>query len=159
VQIEPDPVDVLQRLYPPLRRTARTLVGDQEGEDLVQAALVQVLAGHPGFAGLDHPLGYTKTVMLRLAYRTWRQRSKVADELVEALDTSSPAHEDAIRRLDLQAAIRRLGPRQRLCVYLHHVEGLPDSQVAELTGIRPSTVRSQLSRAESQLREILGDAA
>ncbi len=159
MQIEPDPVDVLQRLYPPLRRAARALVGDQEGEDLVQAALVQVLARHPGFAGLDHPLGYTKTVMLRLAYRTWRQRGKVADELVEALDTSSPAQEDAIRRLDLQAAIRRLGPRQRLCVYLHHVEGLPDSQVAELTGIRPSTVRSQLSRAESQLREILGDAA
>ena len=78
---------------------------------------------------------------------------------MEALDTSSPAQEDAIWRLDLQAAIRRLGPRQRLCVYLHHVEGLPDSQVAALTGIRPSTVRSQLSRAERQLREILGDAA
>jgi RNA polymerase sigma-70 factor (ECF subfamily) len=159
VEIEPDPVDVLQRLYPPLRRAARTLVGDQDGEDLVQAALVQVLARHPGFAGLDHPLGYAKTVMLRLAYRSWRQRGQVADELVEALDTSSPAQEDAIQRLDLQAAIRRLGPRQRLCVYLHHVEGLPDSQVAALTGIRPSTVRSQLSRAEARLREILGDAA
>jgi len=159
VEIEPDPVDVLQRLYPPLRRAARALVGDQDGEDLVQAALVQVLARHPGFAGLDHPLGYAKAVMLRLAYRSWRQRGQVAEELVEALDTSTPAQESAIRRLDLQAAIRRLGPRQRLCVYLHHVEGLPDSQVAALTGIRPSSVRSQLSRAERRLREVLGDAA
>ncbi len=154
-----DPVELLRELYPPLRRIARMLVGDQERDDLVQTALVQVLARHPGFAGLEHPLGYTKTVMVRLAYRSWRRRADVPDELIEALDGHAPTADDTAARLDLAAAIRRLGPRQRLCVYLHHMEGLPDSRIADLIGIRASTVRSQLARAERQLRDNLGDPA
>jgi RNA polymerase sigma factor (sigma-70 family) len=49
-----------------------------------------------------------------------------------------------------------LTQRQRLAVVLVHGYGYTLREVAELTGIRPTTVQNHLSRGLSRLRSLLG---
>jgi RNA polymerase sigma factor (sigma-70 family) len=56
-------------------------------------------------------------------------------------------------RAVLLAALRQLPPRQRAVVVLRYWEDLTDAQIAATLGCSPGTVRSQLSRALTKLRE------
>jgi RNA polymerase sigma factor (sigma-70 family) len=59
---------------------------------------------------------------------------------------------------DLRSAIRRLKHRRRLLLALHWYLDLPVSEVAAITGSTEDAVKSELSRAVGQLRNLLGDA-
>lgn len=150
-----DPVVVLQRVYPALLRMARSLVAVEGAEDLVQEALVEVLARYPRFVGLSSPLAYSKTVLARLVYRRATPREvgvEISDKLAE--DRSDFAETVALREIVL-AALAQLPARQRACVYLRYIEGLDDRQAGRVLGCRPVTVRTQTSRALRSLRPYL----
>ena len=53
----------------------------------------------------------------------------------------------------LFGALRTLTPHQREIVVLRYFDDRSESEVAELLGVAPGTVRSTLSRAVAQLRE------
>ena len=117
-----DPVAVLQRIYPELLTMATSLVG-RDAEDAVQDALVEVLARHPAFKGLESPLAYSKVVLARSAFGRWRQ-PKPPSELSDALtDEHTPDIADNIAlRHAILGALHDLPRRQRVCVYLRFVE-------------------------------------
>ena len=56
----------------------------------------------------------------------------------------------------LPKALAALSRRQRLAVVLVHGYGYTLREVAELTGVRPTTVQNHLSRGLSRLRSLLG---
>ena len=56
----------------------------------------------------------------------------------------------------LPKALAALSPRQRLAVVLVHGYGYTLREVAELTGIKPTTVQNHLSRGLSRLRSLMG---
>jgi RNA polymerase sigma factor (sigma-70 family) len=58
---------------------------------------------------------------------------------------------------DLRRAIRRLKHRRRLLLVLHWYLDLPVAEVAAITGSSEDAVKSELSRAVGQLRNLLGD--
>jgi RNA polymerase sigma factor (sigma-70 family) len=151
-----DPVVVLQRIYPPLLAMAGSLVGSSQAEDLVQNALVQVLARYPRFAGLRSPLAYSKTVLARLAYRT-RRRPELPREGLDLLseDSGRSFTDDVVLRAVILAALDQLPRGQRACVYLRFIEGLDDRQISQVLGCRPVTVRTQTARALRSLRPVL----
>lgn len=151
-----DPVSVLREIYPALLAMARSLVGPGAAEDVVQEALVQVLARYPRFEGLVSPLAYAKTALARLAYRSWRAGeppSEVPESLADAHGEGFT--EDVVLRRIVLAALDGLPRRQRACVYLRFIEGLSDQEVGAVLGCRPSTVRSQTARALKSLRPVL----
>jgi RNA polymerase sigma factor (sigma-70 family) len=151
-----DPVLVLRRMYPPLLATAASLVGRARADDLVQEALVDVLARYPRFTGLRSPLAYSKLVLARLAYRSWR-RPEPAGEIPDSLAEPGQRDftEDVLLRSVVLAALEQLPTRQRACVYLRFIEGLDDRQIGLVLGCRPVTVRTQTSRALKSLRPLL----
>jgi RNA polymerase sigma-70 factor (ECF subfamily) len=55
----------------------------------------------------------------------------------------------------LRQAIQRLPPRYRIVLVLRDMEGLTDDEVAEITGLRPGTVRVRLHRARLFVRKEL----
>jgi RNA polymerase sigma-70 factor (ECF subfamily) len=55
----------------------------------------------------------------------------------------------------LREAIQRLPPQYRIVLVLRDMEGLTDEEVAEITGIRPGTVRVRLHRARLFVRKEL----
>src|SRR5690242_3077954 len=58
---------------------------------------------------------------------------------------------------DLRNAIRRLKHRRRLLLVLHWYLDLPVAEVAAITHASEDSVKSELSRAVGQLRNLLGD--
>ena len=63
---------------------------------------------------------------------------------------------DAVQRLDVVRALRRLSRRQQEVVVLHYLEGLSDEDVSEMLGVTVSTVKTHLGRALSALRRLDG---
>lgn len=67
--------------------------------------------------------------------------------------------EDAALRSELRrqvwSALKSLPAEQRGAVVMHHLEGMPVSEIAQAMGVRPGTVMSRLARAREALRKRL----
>jgi RNA polymerase sigma-70 factor (ECF subfamily) len=59
--------------------------------------------------------------------------------------------------LELVEALRRLSPRQRAAVVLHHAGGYPVREVAAILGSTPAAVKVHLKRGRDRLRDSLGE--
>jgi RNA polymerase sigma-70 factor (ECF subfamily) len=59
---------------------------------------------------------------------------------------------------ELVEALRRLSPRQRAAVVLHHAAGYPVREVAAILGSTPSAVKVHLKRGRDRLRQSLSEA-
>jgi RNA polymerase sigma factor (sigma-70 family) len=60
-------------------------------------------------------------------------------------------------RLDVRAALARLGDLDREVLMLTAWEGLEPREAASVLDVSPAVVRTRLSRARARLREIIGD--
>lgn len=89
--------------------------------------------------GLDH---------LRRVKRRRASEVALADATADWEDTSPDP--------EVAAAIRRLDPDRRAIVVLHHWLGYGVAEAAGLLGIPVGTAQSRLSRAMTDLRELLG---
>ena len=52
-------------------------------------------------------------------------------------------------------ALRRLTPKYRAAVHLFYYEGYTAEEIARMSGEKPSTIRTRLTRARAQLRELM----
>ena len=91
--------------------------------------------------------------------RATRRRDRLGDrvrERISTLVTPDPAGEVA-HRVDVVAALGRLGEVDREVLTLAIWEELEPREIAAVLGIRPEAVRTRLSRARARLRDALGD--
>ena len=134
-----------------LYRTALAILGNPaEAEDAVQDTFLRYLETRPQLRDSEHE----KAWLLRVIINACRSRLRAAKRhpLTELL-ASYPAHgpeESAVVE-----AVLALPPRERAAVHLFYYEGYSTQEIAALTGQRPGTVRSHLSRARVRLRGIL----
>lgn len=134
-----------------LYRTALAILGNPaEAEDAVQDTFLRYLETRPQLRDSEHE----KAWLLRVIINACRSRLRAAKRhpLTELL-ASYPAHgpeESAVVE-----AVLALPPRERTAVHLFYYEGYSTQEIAALTGQRPGTVRSHLSRARVRLRGIL----
>jgi RNA polymerase sigma-70 factor (sigma-E family) len=137
---------------PALLRTARLLTGDwASAEDLLQDSLATCWRRWSRISGNPEP--YVQKVMLH-TYLAWRRRFWTRERPTEVLPETSVG--DATGRVvdedEVQAALRRLPPRQRAVVVLRYFDDLSEAETAQLLGISTGTVKSQTSKALAALR-------
>jgi RNA polymerase sigma-70 factor (sigma-E family) len=143
-----------------LRRIAYLLCQDwHRAEDLTQIALTKLYVHWRRASAADNLDAYVSAILMN-AYlseqrTSWRRRTHVfadaADLLPPAADAEAPP-EDA---LDLRAALRTLPPGRRAIVVLRYYCDYSIDQTAQLLGCSAGTVKSQTSRALTQLRDVL----
>ena len=142
---------------PALLRSAYLLTGDRyAAEDLVQDALARTHLAARRLAGGDHFEAYTRTALYHLAVSRWRRRrfAEVLPGDIAEADAASDHAAGVSLRVSLDAALRRLTPRQRAVLVLRYFEDRSEIQTAELLGCSVGTVKSQTSKALVRLREI-----
>jgi RNA polymerase sigma-70 factor (ECF subfamily) len=85
-----------------------------------------------------------------------RERAPSAELDADGIEIEGP-EQSALARLDLEAAIASLGPRDRELVALRYGADLTARQIGELLGEKTNAVEVALHRALRKLREALLD--
>lgn len=145
-----------------LTRYAYLISGSREdASDLVQDALVRTFGRLRNGFTIDSAESYVRRAILNAHLDSGRRRSRwrriahleAAPEVVPARDRETE------ERLDLQAQLARLSPRERACVVLRYYEDLKVDDIAEWLGISSGAVKRYLSDALARLAISLGDEA
>lgn len=140
--------DFVRGTEPRLRRALVAAYGFDDGRDACAEALAYAWEQWERVSGMANPAGY----LFRVAQS--RSRGKKQPTLF-ALPPQDPMSEYRFEP-GLPDALAALSQRQRLAVVLVHGFGYTAAEVAELTGLRQTTVRNHLSRGLAKLRDKLG---
>lgn len=145
--IEGDEV-VFERFYltsePRLRRALMAAYGPEAGREATANALGWAWEHRDRLATIERPLSY----LYRVGQSSVRQRK--AGFAPARVEWSEPWVEP-----DLVAGLLRLSERQRVVVVLIHGYGWSAAEVAELLGVKATTVKSHLERGLRILRSHL----
>lgn len=128
-----------------------------DADDVFQDVFLRYTEKAPAFRDDEHRRAWLLRVTInrcRSLYRSaWWKRIV---PLEHASGLSTPPPEDPV----LTEALDRLPVKYRTVIHLSCHEGLDTQEIATLLGVKPVSVRSQLSRARTMLTELLkeGDA-
>jgi RNA polymerase sigma-70 factor (sigma-E family) len=143
-----------------LLKTAYLITWDVgEAEDLVQECLFKLARRWPRVRGMAQPGGYARRILVNLALRDARGRSRRRGELDGSPAVVDQPARDLFAGLETRAelldALGRLTPRQRAVLVLRYFNDLTESQTADVLGWSQGTVKSNASRGLARLREVL----
>ena len=138
-----------------MRRVAVREVGSADADDVVQESLIRAWRRRETF---DPQRGTVRTWLLAIVLdRAGRSRRQFARRRINELTDEPTGTErgrvtDADgRRLDIEAAVRRLAPRQRQVVVLHYLADLSVDDVGVVLGISSGSVKTHLRLARTRL--------
>ena len=152
--------ELVRRRQKRVRDMLRRLCGNHAlADDLAQKTFVRAWRGigalrDPGAFG-----GWLK----RVAINTWLAEARrvpmpIDDDEESYLAAADPAAspERSAAGIDLERALARLGPAERLCVVLAHGEGMTHAEIAEATRLPLGTVKSHVLRGSGKLKRLYG---
>ena len=123
-----------------------------DADDVFQDVFLRYAEKAPAFRDDDHRRAWLLRVTInrcRSLYRSaWRKRTV---PLEHARAASTPPPDDPA----LSEALDRLPAKYRTVIHLSCHEGLDAQEIAALLGVKPVSVRSQLSRARAMLKALL----
>ena len=145
----------------PMVRLATGLLGDRAAaEDAVQEAFTAVYRKWPGLLATTR-IGYLRVSVVN-ATRSVQRRQATRRKHLRAVEEPPAAAADAamtaqFERDELRRALERLPQRQREVLVLRFISELPDTEIAQATGLSLGGVRSASSRGIAALRTSLGE--
>jgi RNA polymerase sigma factor (sigma-70 family) len=148
------PAARLERVYREhgdrLWRAVLAFAGDREvASDAVAEAFAQALRRGDEIREPDR-------WVWRAAFRIARGELKARRDRGQGLPLREERYGMDTGTVELIGALRRLPPKQRASVVLHHGAGYPVREVASIIGSTPAAVRVHLSRGRRRLRELMG---
>jgi len=139
-----------------LLRYATVLTNDPYlAQDIVQDVL---LRAQQRWAGIDAPPAYVRR-MITNEYLSWRRRAvrRMVPSSHDVLDALGPPEADPAAAYDERDAmlglLETLPRKQRAAIVLRYYENYSDAEIAAVLRCGTSTVRSQISRALTTLRQ------
>ena len=148
-QLDPRWEQLYAECRPPLYRAAAFLVGNAEGEEVVQDAFERAMRQERFFDEVREPHAWLRRVVIRLAVSRLRRR-QVWERIRFLLDQHEPQHDP-----DLDTAIKRLPVTQRAAIVLRYYFDAEYSEIASTLGMSEASVSTTLSRARAALRKDL----
>ena len=134
-------------------RAARAVLdSDADAEDAVGQAVLQAWQSLDKLRDRDAVRPWLVKIAVNCAYALRRRHRRLVylDDLPQ-----EPAALDPPPSGGLWEAVRTLPPERRTVVVLFYYEDMPVEQIAKCLGVPQGTVKSRLSRARKQLREML----
>jgi RNA polymerase sigma-70 factor (ECF subfamily) len=141
----------------------------EEAEDAAQDALVSAYRALSGYPPERIRSLQLRPWLVRIAINAQRSRLRArrrrpadplgddAAQIADEVPGPAARAEHAEERELWRRRLAMLPERQRLCVVLHHVEGLTYEEVADALAIPPGTVKSHVHRGLRALAGVLAD--
>lgn len=153
--------DIIAHL-PYLRAFAVTLSRDQTlANDLVQNAVLLSLSHADQFRAGTNFKAWISTILRNSFINEMRRRNRTSPVDVDSLYktmTVSGGQEEHLQMRDLEKAFQTLPVAQREALMLMGANGLSQKEAAKMARCAIGTMKSRVSRARLQLRQILDDA-
>lgn len=125
-----------------------------DAEDVFQEVWYRYYRKNKVFEGEEHRRNWLINVTLKCCkklYSSARYKRTVLTDDMSMLREKLPE-----RDFEIYDAVIRLSEKYRIPLYLYYYEGFSVNEISEMTGIKSSTVRSQMKRGREKLKEILG---
>jgi RNA polymerase sigma-70 factor (sigma-E family) len=139
-----------------LVRLGFTVSGDyQRAEDLAEIALMRAFRSWRKVRKADDPHHYVRRILIN-EYLSMTRRRSFSEAPMADLDPprTVPDHAaDIANSDDLWRALAALTARERVVLVLRYYQDLDDQTIADMLGIKPSSVRATASRAVAALRK------
>jgi RNA polymerase sigma-70 factor (ECF subfamily) len=124
-----------------------------EADDVAQDAFLTAFERIAEFRGEGTFAGWVKKIAARLYLRRLQKERRLGALTAEAEgDDVDGADGDAERRIDLDEALKGLGPAERVCVTMCFGAGLSHTETAEALNLPLGTVKSHVKRGLEKLR-------
>lgn len=142
-----------ERLY---RFACRMLRSAEEAQDTVQETFVKLHAALDNNTEIQTPRTWLYTVTANLCRNQLKRKAHYRDVVLKRLDpagTQESVENDLIRDEQMalmQRAIDSLGERDRTLLMLYQ-DRLPHAEMAEIIGVKPSSVAKLISRSIERL--------
>lgn len=150
--------ELLDMYSPMIYRIAYSAVQNKaDAEDITQNVFLKYITANKSFNGEEH----RKAWLIRVAVNctkdyvksSYYKRRTDMESLPEA-DGANP-YIQSENKEELRLALRQLPEKYRVPIHLFYYEDMTTSEISAVTGIKESTVKSQLSRGREMLRNIL----
>lgn len=139
----------------------RVLGGNQDMDDLLQEAFLQVFASLRSWRAEASLATWIDRVAVRVAFRYLSQRKRrvptdalADDELAPGEPVSGPRRQlarDGVKRL--YAVLDELSPAARLAFTLHEIDGRTIAEVARLVGSSATATKLRIWRARKRVEQ------
>jgi len=152
---QPEQVEKLYRQYADtIYRIAfvRTLSA-ADSEDVLQEVFCRYIRSNPSFTDDGHAKAWFIRAAINcstnLLTSAWRKRASLGEDAGE--DTTNRMERDT----EVYHAVMELPQGQRTVVHLYYYEDYTVAQIAKVTGLSQSAVKSRLMRSREELRRQL----
>lgn len=124
--------------------------------DVVQESIVRALSKSDSLRQPEYMKTWFYRILLNESMNHYRRGKRLVSLEDSTTDAPAPASDPA-ERLDLYAAIDRLGPKEQAIIRLRFFEDLKLEEIARVTGTNLNTVKSRLYKSLRRLRELTGE--
>jgi len=135
------------------------LTGDRQlADDLLQETFYRFLRAAAAYENETHRRNSIYRIATNLACDFRRRMARAASVSTDEIEHVPSAH-DAVateRNTDFTRAMSRLKPRERAMLWLAYAEGASHSEIADVLGLRPTSLKPMLFRARQKLAKLLG---
>ena len=130
-----------------------------EADDVAQDAFLAAFERIAEFRGEGTFAGWVKRIAARAYLRRLQKERRIGAITAEQVDVDADdAGGDAEGRIDLDEALKVLGPAERICVTMCFGAGLSHQEAADALNLPLGTVKSHVKRGLDKLRTRLAPA-
>ena len=149
-----------RRLYDRFRgmvyRLAVRMVGEAEAADVAQEVFLRVFSRLGGFRGQAAFSTWLYRLTVNECLRHLGRRGRRLEPITDEPEYAAAGPEQRLEQADLlEQALANLDAPLRATFLLREVDGLSYREMADVLGVPPGTIASQLNRARSALQAFL----
>jgi len=149
--------EIYQRFYPELQKYCVAACRDQElAQDLVQETFLKALQSADVFEDLgpNQRRAWLYRTMKNLIYDRYR-RALLENQYLQSLEEGAVEEDTGIQAVETSLILQTLSPEDRKLFTLRYIEGYNATEISQLLGIPPGTIRARLSRCRNNLKNTL----
>lgn len=150
--------ELVRRRQGAIRRLMGQLSGDWAlADDFAQEAFLRAwrklhTLRSPGAFG-----GWLRRIAVNVFLQHIRRAGPAVQDFDEMVSHPGIDDGDSSVKMDLEKALARLRPAERLCIVLSYSERMSHGEICSATGLPLGTVKSHISRGSTRLRQYLKD--
>ena len=125
-----------------------------DADDIFQEVFLRYVRRAPQFTSLEHGKAWFLRTTINCCKNHWASAWHRKTTGLSEVKEQSIVYESEDAQM-LADALAQLSPKYRMVLHLYYYEGLHAEEIAKLQNIPAGTVRMQLSRGRTMLRELL----